>query len=189
MKDGHALRRDHQLRPQAMGRHVRLVKQPVNRGSYGRLETDILVQLIRAKHACLTQLRDMGRRQLELVDAGNLTGLLDVLSAKQRPLAELQRVERAWTRSGRKTREGRRWQSARTARRLRRQIASMRRPARRDHRPGETQRRDAGAPPRRDRRSITGHARCRAGPWGLRRGRSCRFQSTRSTFRQVRMRP
>jgi hypothetical protein len=59
------------------------------------LETDILVQLIRAKHARLLQLRDLGRRQLELIDAGNLTELLDLLSAKQRPLLELQRIERA----------------------------------------------------------------------------------------------
>ena len=59
------------------------------------METDILVQLIHAKHACLLQLRNLGRRQLELIEAGNLSGLLDLLSAKQRPLLELQRTERA----------------------------------------------------------------------------------------------
>ena len=32
---------------------------------------------------------------MELIEAGNLTGLLDLLAAKQRPLAELQRVQRA----------------------------------------------------------------------------------------------
>jgi len=76
------------------------------------LDTDILVQLIRAKYAYLTQLRDMGRRQLELVDAANMTGLLDVLSAKQRPLAELQRIERALDPYRAQDPEGRRWQSA-----------------------------------------------------------------------------
>jgi hypothetical protein len=75
------------------------------------LETDILVQLIRAKHACLVQLRDMGRRQLELIEAGNLTGLLDVLSAKQRPLLELQRAERAIDPFRSQDPQRRRWQS------------------------------------------------------------------------------
>ncbi len=75
------------------------------------LETDILVQLIRAKHACLVQLRDIGRRQLELIEAGNLTGLLDLLSAKQRPLLELQRAERAIGPFRSQDPERRRWQS------------------------------------------------------------------------------
>jgi hypothetical protein len=59
------------------------------------LDTNLLADLVRAKHTCLVQLRDMGRRQLELVDEGNMTALLDVLSAKQRPLVELQRIEKA----------------------------------------------------------------------------------------------
>ncbi len=75
------------------------------------LGTDILVQLIRAKRACLTQLHDLGRRQLELIDAGNLTGLLDLLAAKQRPLAELQRVQRAIDPFRAQDPANRRWQS------------------------------------------------------------------------------
>jgi hypothetical protein len=75
------------------------------------LETDILVQLIRAKHACLLQLRDMGRRQLELIEAGNLSGLLDLLGAKQRPLLELQRAERAIDPFRAQDPQRRRWQS------------------------------------------------------------------------------
>ncbi len=75
------------------------------------LETDILVQLVRAKHACLVQLRDAGRRQLALIEAGNLTGLLDLLSAKQRPLLELQRIERVLDPFRAQDPERRRWQS------------------------------------------------------------------------------
>lgn len=57
-------------------------------------ETDLLSGLIHQKHDCLTQLRDMGRKQLELVREGSMTDLLDLLSAKQRVLLEIQRIER-----------------------------------------------------------------------------------------------
>ena len=59
------------------------------------LPTDILMQLVRAQYTCLVQLRDLGRRQLELIDQGNVTGLLDVLSVKQKPLSDIQRIEKA----------------------------------------------------------------------------------------------
>jgi hypothetical protein len=53
------------------------------------------MQLVRARHSCLAQLRDLGRRQLQLIDEGNVTGLLDVLSVKQKPLSDIQRLEKA----------------------------------------------------------------------------------------------
>ncbi len=58
------------------------------------LETDILAQLIGNKHELLVQLRDAGRRQLELIEAGDMTQLLRLLSSKQRVLGGLQDVER-----------------------------------------------------------------------------------------------
>ncbi len=58
-------------------------------------QTDILKDLIRVKRECLLQLRDMGRKQLALIDEGNMTSLMDILAAKQRPLVTLQRIERA----------------------------------------------------------------------------------------------
>ena len=58
------------------------------------LETDLLAELIRDKHACLVQLRDMGRRQLELIGQQNMTALLDLLATKQRWLVKLQDLER-----------------------------------------------------------------------------------------------
>ncbi len=57
-------------------------------------ETDLLARLVEAKYACLAQLRDMGRRQLELIDEGNMTALLDLLAAKQRSIIKLQKIER-----------------------------------------------------------------------------------------------
>lgn len=60
-----------------------------------RLDTEVLSALIDKKHECLVCLRDMGRRQYELVHEGSITGVLDVLSAKQDVLVRLQSIERA----------------------------------------------------------------------------------------------
>jgi len=43
--------------------------------------------LIRDKRECLVQLRELGRRQLELIDGGDITGLLDMLAAKPHGIA------------------------------------------------------------------------------------------------------
>jgi len=59
------------------------------------LETDLLAELIQRKHACLTQLCLMGRKQYDTVVDGSMTDLLEILAAKQRVLADLQRVQRA----------------------------------------------------------------------------------------------
>ncbi len=59
------------------------------------LDTNLLAGLVRARRACLVQLRDLGRNQSELIEQGNMSGLLAALSAKHRPLAELRRIERA----------------------------------------------------------------------------------------------
>jgi hypothetical protein len=74
-------------------------------------ETDILGDLIRAKRECLLQLRDMGRRQSGLIDEGNMTALLDILAAKQRPLVTLQRIERALDPFRRQDPEKREWRT------------------------------------------------------------------------------
>lgn len=59
------------------------------------LETDTLTGLVRQKRDLLLRLREMGRRQLELVGEGGMGQLLDVLAAKQRLLDSLQQIERA----------------------------------------------------------------------------------------------
>jgi hypothetical protein len=58
-------------------------------------DTDRLADLVRAKRACLAQVRDLGHRQLELIQEGDMTRLLDLLAAKQRLIHQLQRLERA----------------------------------------------------------------------------------------------
>jgi hypothetical protein len=58
------------------------------------LDTDILADLIGRKHGLLLQLRDLGRRQLELIEANDLTQLLKLLASKQKLLTELQTLER-----------------------------------------------------------------------------------------------
>jgi hypothetical protein len=75
-------------------------------------QTDILKDLVRVKRECLLQLRDMGRKQLALIDDGNMTSLMDVLAAKQRPLVTLQRIERALDPFRRQDPERRAWRSA-----------------------------------------------------------------------------
>ena len=56
-------------------------------------DTDVLAQAVRARLACLTELHKLGRRQMKFIEEGNVTGLLEVLSRKQRPLTMLQQIE------------------------------------------------------------------------------------------------
>lgn len=58
------------------------------------LDTQQLSRLLEQKFECLHQLRDLGDRQLERIDADDMTALMKVLSAKQRLLGELQTIER-----------------------------------------------------------------------------------------------
>jgi len=77
------------------------------------LETDALAKLISAKRECLRQLRQLGRKQSDLIEGGEITALLDVLAAKQRPLIELQRIERALDRFRDQDPDRRRWRTPR----------------------------------------------------------------------------
>jgi hypothetical protein len=56
--------------------------------------TEILSDRIDQKLALLEQLRDLGRRQAALIEAGDMTQLLKLLSAKQRLLQALHSLER-----------------------------------------------------------------------------------------------
>lgn len=58
-----------------------------------RLATDNLAELVAKKHQLLLQLRDVGRRQEQLVE-GNPHPLLQLLAAKQHLINGLQLVER-----------------------------------------------------------------------------------------------
>ena len=57
-------------------------------------ETEQLVELVSQKHDCLTRLQDLGRKQVELVGAGELKGLLELLAAKQKQIDRLGQIEK-----------------------------------------------------------------------------------------------
>ncbi len=54
---------------------------------------DRLADLVRRKQSLLAELLGVCRRQAELVDAGDVEGLLELLAWKQRHLQEVQRLE------------------------------------------------------------------------------------------------
>jgi hypothetical protein len=58
------------------------------------LGTEQLADLIRTKHNVLMQLREIGRRQKDLVSGGEIAALLTLLAGKQRLIADLQDLER-----------------------------------------------------------------------------------------------
>ena len=57
--------------------------------------TERLADLIHRKHEVLSQLRELARKQLEQIDQGDMTRLLNVLSAKQNLLSQIQQIEQA----------------------------------------------------------------------------------------------
>jgi hypothetical protein len=75
------------------------------------LDTDLLSDLIQRKRSCLVQLCSMGEKQLELVQEGNITQLLELLAVKQHVLVQLQQVERELDRFRGEDPEKRRWSS------------------------------------------------------------------------------
>jgi len=86
-------------------------------------DTQALAELIRAKRACLVAVRDLGRKQLELIAGGNMTGLLDLLAAKQPALDRLQRIERGLEPFRGQDPESRRWPSPEDRRRSAEEVA------------------------------------------------------------------
>ena len=57
-------------------------------------ETDLLAELVARRHGLLGQLHAIGRRQVDLIEQGDMTQLLQVLSVKHHLLAEVQQVEK-----------------------------------------------------------------------------------------------
>lgn len=55
--------------------------------------TELLAELIRKKHQVLMQLREIGRRQADLVTGGEIAALLTLLGGKQQLIAGLQALE------------------------------------------------------------------------------------------------
>lgn len=57
-------------------------------------DTAQLAQLLERRHACLSQVAYLSRRQVELIDGGDLGTLLKILAGKQQLLGDLQTIER-----------------------------------------------------------------------------------------------
>jgi hypothetical protein len=55
--------------------------------------TERLTALVSKKHEVLVRLRDVGRKQMDLVDGGDVAALLALLGAKQQLIAGLQALE------------------------------------------------------------------------------------------------
>ncbi len=76
-----------------------------------RFDTDFLTELIGKKLAVLQQLRDLSRRQTDLITDGNTSRLLSVLAAKQTLLAELQKIQKRLNPFRNQDPETRHWRS------------------------------------------------------------------------------
>jgi hypothetical protein len=70
-----------------------------------------LIDLIQRKHRVLVQLRDVGRRQMELVAGRDTASLIKLLAEKQSLISTLQGVERELTPYTREDPETRIWPS------------------------------------------------------------------------------
>src|SRR5688572_25751350 len=70
-----------------VSRHGRLVNKTVMKS------TETLTRLIERKHRILMQLRDVGRRQMELVNGRDTASLIKLLAVKQSLITGLQSVE------------------------------------------------------------------------------------------------
>ena len=73
--------------------------------------TKQLAQLIRTKHQCLCQLRELGIRQGQMIQRGDLSDLLKLLSAKQHVITALQATERELAPFHQDDPDSRRWQT------------------------------------------------------------------------------
>ncbi|MEM8944631.1 MAG: flagellar export chaperone FlgN [Planctomycetota bacterium] len=57
------------------------------------LTTETLADLIDKRYRCLTQLRDLGKKQRELIRVGDMGALLRLISTKNQLIAALQSIE------------------------------------------------------------------------------------------------
>lgn len=78
-----------------------------------QIPTDVLAHWISKKLAVLEQLRDLSRRQTDLIADGDIQRLLGLLSAKQALLGELQKIQRHLDPFRRDDPDARHWRSPR----------------------------------------------------------------------------
>ena len=92
-----------------------------------RLPTDQLAELIDRKLACLSELRELGRRQARLIADGDLTELLRLLATKQHLIASLQGIEQGLAPFRDQSPHDRQWRSSADRNRCAQQAALCRR--------------------------------------------------------------
>ena len=88
--------------------------------------TNQLATLIAGRRQCLLQMRDLGRKQSELIATGEMDPLLRLLSVKQQLLTALQAIERNLAPYHDQDPEQRIWASADARARCARQLADCR---------------------------------------------------------------
>lgn len=76
------------------------------------LTTENLADLIAKRHTCLVQLRDLGRKQSELISTGEMASLLRLLSAKNQVIVAIQAIEQELNPFHAQAPEQRQWHSA-----------------------------------------------------------------------------
>ena len=75
------------------------------------LETDVLARLISEKRTLLEKIRELARRQFDVIAGGEISRLLNVLGAKQTLLEQLQGTERQLDPFRDQDPESRQWRS------------------------------------------------------------------------------
>jgi hypothetical protein len=73
--------------------------------------TELLAELMVKRRKCLTQLRDLGLRQAQLIAAGEISELLRLAGAKQQLIVALQAIERQLAPFQEQNPETREWSS------------------------------------------------------------------------------
>jgi flagellar biosynthesis/type III secretory pathway chaperone len=75
------------------------------------LSTNALAELMVKRRKCLTQLRDLGLRQAELIAEGEISDLLKLIGAKQQLIVALQALEKRLAPFHEQDADKRQWES------------------------------------------------------------------------------
>ena len=74
--------------------------------------TTLLADLVAKRRKCLTQLRDLGTRQMEMIAGGDMADLLRLVAAKQQLIVALQAIEQQLAPFHAEDPESRQWESS-----------------------------------------------------------------------------
>lgn len=74
--------------------------------------TKLLADLVSKRRKCLTQLRELGMRQMQMIASGEMADLLRLVAAKQQLIVALQAIEQQLQPFHAESPEARQWESA-----------------------------------------------------------------------------